>query len=79
MRRGILSEYVPELAKVPASHIRVPWLMSAAEQNNYRAVIGVDYPAPIVDHANARKATLTLYGKAKRRTAAVVHPACGAA
>jgi hypothetical protein len=34
--------------------------MSAAEQNNCRAIIGVDYPAPIMDRANARKATLPL-------------------
>ena len=47
--------YLPELARVPDRHIHAPWLMSAAEQAHCGVMIGQDYPAPIVDHAQARK------------------------
>ena len=56
--------YLPELARVPDRHIHAPWLMSAAEQKQCGVMIGRDYPAPIVDHAAARKVTLELYSRA---------------
>jgi deoxyribodipyrimidine photo-lyase len=55
--------YLPELAPVPDRHIHAPWLMSPAEQKHCGVMIGKDYPAPIVDHAAARKLTLDLYGR----------------
>ena len=59
--------YLPELAAVPTRHIHAPWLMSAAEQRACGITIGRDYPAPVVDHAQARKVALEMYGKVKRR------------
>ena len=53
--------YLPELAKVPDLHIHAPWLMSPADQRQAGVIIGRDYPAPIVDHAQARRVTLELY------------------
>jgi deoxyribodipyrimidine photo-lyase len=58
--------YLPELADVPAKHIHAPWKMSAAEQGAARLTIGEDYPAPIVDHAQARELTLKLFGAVRR-------------
>lgn len=59
--------YLPELAQVPDQHIHAPWTMSETEQRACGVVIGRDYPAPIVDHAQARQVALALYGRAKSR------------
>jgi deoxyribodipyrimidine photo-lyase len=53
--------WVPELAKVPAKHIHSPHLMPAQEQERAGAIIGADYPAPIVDHAAARERVLAAF------------------
>jgi deoxyribodipyrimidine photo-lyase len=56
-----IRRYLPELAKVPDRHIHAPWMMSALEQQAAGCVIGQDYPAPIVDHAQARARTLARF------------------
>ena len=43
--------------------------MSAPEQLAARCVIGRDYPAPLVDHAEARKRTLERYKVVKQASA----------
>jgi deoxyribodipyrimidine photo-lyase len=53
--------YVPELRDVPSEHLREPWKMSDDEQRSCGCEIGRDYPAPIVDHAQARAAALERY------------------
>jgi deoxyribodipyrimidine photo-lyase len=55
--------YLPELSRVPDKYIHVPWSMPSLEQQACCVRIGIDYPAPIVDHAQARQAALTLYGR----------------
>jgi deoxyribodipyrimidine photo-lyase len=60
---GYIREYVPELANVPNRHIHEPHLMPADEQPLAGCQIGVHYPAPIVDHRQAREQYLAL-GKA---------------
>jgi len=63
---AFIRKYLPVLAKVPDQHIHAPWKMSAEESRKAGVVIGKDYPAPIVDHAESRAATLVLYGKFKK-------------
>jgi deoxyribodipyrimidine photo-lyase len=58
---------VPELASVPDAFIHAPWTMSPVEQRASGVLIGKDYPAPIVDHAEARLATLQRYKAAQAR------------
>ena len=56
-----IRRYLPELAHVPDKHIHAPWTLDRSRQEACGAVIGRDYPAPIVDHARARAETLALF------------------
>ena len=53
--------HVPELRSVPDEHLAEPWLMPEEVQRAAGCVIGHDYPEPIVDHAEARRAALERY------------------
>lgn len=56
-----IRRYLPELGSVPDKFIHQPWLMSAAQQAQYQCYIGTHYPAPLVDHAQARLVALQRY------------------
>lgn len=60
-----IRRYVPELAAVSNKYIHAPWLMGRLEQESLGVVIGRDYPAPVVDHAQAREQTLARYAIVK--------------
>ncbi|MCM8564372.1 cryptochrome/photolyase family protein [Thauera linaloolentis] len=60
-----IRRYLPELARVPDTFIHAPWTMGGIDQSACRTRIGVDYPAPIVDHAAARERTLKRFGVLK--------------
>ncbi len=62
-----IRRYVPELERVAAKFVHAPWRMDAAEQACSGCVIGRDFPAPVVDHAEARKRTLERYAAARTR------------
>jgi deoxyribodipyrimidine photo-lyase len=51
-------QYVPELAKLPASVIHQPEVVAASQLATAGITIGDTYPEPIVDHAQARKDAL---------------------
>jgi deoxyribodipyrimidine photo-lyase len=51
-----IKTWIPELRLVPADIIHEPWKMSAMEQELYKVEIGKDYPYPIVDIEESRKA-----------------------
>lgn len=53
--------HVQELRRVPDAHLREPWLMPAGLQRELGCVIGEDYPAPIVDHREAREEAMARY------------------
>ncbi len=57
--------WVPELRGIAGGAIHEPWLLDAAAQAAARVRIGTDYPAPIVDHAEARARALEVYGAAR--------------
>ena len=48
-----IRRWVPELESVPSEHLPQPEKMTPMEQRMASVEIGVDYPAPIVDHATA--------------------------
>ena len=60
-----IRKWVPELADVPDKFIHEPSKMSAAQQKKHNCHIGEDYPAPIVNHKEARQRTLEAYKAAK--------------
>ncbi len=60
-----IRRYLPQLAGLSAAQIHAPWLMSAVDQVRLGCVIGRDYPAPVVDHAQARLRTLMRYSVVK--------------
>jgi deoxyribodipyrimidine photo-lyase len=53
--------YVPELEPVPDRYLAEPWTMPEEIQGECGCTIGRDYPAPIVDHAQARRDALQRY------------------
>jgi len=53
--------WVPELERLPAKHIQEPWKADIDEQKSANVIIGEDYPAPIVDHGEARDLALQAY------------------
>ncbi len=59
-----IRRYLPELSRVPSAKIHQPVLLSPQEQAQYGCRLGVDYPYPIVDHAQARQRTLQRYALA---------------
>ncbi len=59
-------KYVPELAHMPAKHIHAPWDAPANVLRDAGVRLGETYPAPIVDHAAARKRALAAFEKIKR-------------
>ena len=61
-----IRRYVPELTGVSNKYIHAPWQMGGLEQEAPGVVIGRDYPAPIVDHAQARAETLARYAIVKK-------------
>ena len=50
--------YVPELRRVQGKWLHSPWEMPEEVQREVGVRIGRDYPAPIVDHAEARQRAL---------------------
>lgn len=54
-------KYVPELKKVDDKYLSEPWKMPDEEQEKASCIIGKEYPAPIVDHKEARAYALEQY------------------
>ncbi|MDO9278019.1 MAG: deoxyribodipyrimidine photo-lyase [Polaromonas sp.] len=71
-----IRRWVPELARVPLPYLAEPWKMDISIQRMVGCIIGVDYPAPIVNDKVAMKlAKDRLYGL--RQTAAARLEASG--
>jgi len=57
---------LPQLAKLPDAELHAPWLARPVDLAAAGVSIGKDYPAPVVDHATARAATLARYAVVKK-------------
>lgn len=58
---AFIRKYVPELAGCDKRTIHAPWMMTPDQQRAAGAIIGRDYPAPVVEHAAARLRALELF------------------
>ena len=62
-----IRRYVPELAALSNKDLHAPWLAKPLELQAAGVVMGQSYPAPIVDHAQAREKTLARYAVVKKK------------
>ena len=61
--------WCPELTRLPDAHLHAPFEAPQDVLREAGVALGVDYPEPIVDHAEARKAALAGYDKVKAASA----------
>ncbi len=60
--------WVPELESLSAKDIHEPWNATDAVLKRAGVELGKDYPYPMVDHAEARKAALDAYNQLRGDT-----------
>ena len=63
---NFIRRYLPQLSALNAKQIHAPWLLSADVLARAGITLGVNYPAPIVQHDVARKRTLARYAVVKK-------------
>jgi deoxyribodipyrimidine photo-lyase len=62
-----IRRYLPQLAGLPDAAIHAPWKANEIEMASAGVVLGGNYPAPVVDHAEARERTLLRYAVVKKQ------------
>ena len=50
-----IRKYLPQLSRMPVEFIYEPWKAPESVQKEAGCVIGVDYPAPIVNHGEVSR------------------------
>ena len=64
-----IRRYLPQLARLSETSIHAPWLATPVELEAAGVRLGDNYPEPIVDHAQAREATMARYAAVKEPAA----------
>lgn len=60
-----IRRHLPQLARLPDRYVHTPWSLPETLQHALGCVIGRDYPAPLVDHAQARARSLARFAALK--------------
>ena len=61
-----IRRYISALEKLSNKSIHAPWIAGQLELQAAGIVLGKDYPLPVIDHDEARKATLIRYNVVKK-------------
>jgi deoxyribodipyrimidine photo-lyase len=61
-----IRKYLPQLSRLPNSALHEPWLATPIDLASAEVELGVNYPYPIVNHAEAREKTLLRYAVVKK-------------
>ena len=61
-----IRKYLPQLSKLPNSALHEPWNAKPIDLESACVTLGLDYPYPIVNHAEAREKTLLRYSVVKK-------------
>jgi deoxyribodipyrimidine photo-lyase len=61
-----IKRYLPQLSALHGKALHAPWLGKPLELQGSGVTLGVNYPPPIVDHAQARARTLLRYGVVRK-------------
>ena len=59
--------WAPEIGGLPAEHVQAPWLAPAGALDAAGVALGETWPAPIVDHGEARLRALAAYEMVRAR------------
>jgi deoxyribodipyrimidine photo-lyase len=60
-----IRRYLPQLSRLNGKDIHAPWTLQPDVLRAAKIILGANYPHPIVDHAEARAATLARYAVVK--------------
>ena len=69
-----IRHFLPVLAGMPNKYIYEPWKAPIAVQKQAKCIIGVDYPAPIVDHAVVSKDNMSKMAAAYKKAKEAMPP-----
>jgi deoxyribodipyrimidine photo-lyase len=59
-------KWVPELKNISSKYLYKPWELELNQQEQFKIIIGKDYPKPIVIHEEARAAALDAFQRIKK-------------
>jgi deoxyribodipyrimidine photo-lyase len=63
-----IRKYLPQLSKLANSALFEPWSAKPLDLESAEVKLGLNYPCPIVNHAEAREKTLLRYAVVKKTT-----------